>query len=193
MVEVLVTLFILSIGLLGVASLQFVSAFSNADALNRSQSLLVAQQFSERLRASASSSATGNGLVVHNDYFRPELYNFADLSCPDGGTPEQCYCLAVPADIPDCQSNVCSAAQFAVFDAYEVSCAATSANPIVKIGLSCTDNNVLDADVCSVGSRQRIILAWPIEHWQGNEGVLNPDCNVEQSLAHACIILDTTL
>ncbi|MFQ3236066.1 MAG: type IV pilus assembly protein PilV [Paraglaciecola sp.] len=193
MVEVLVTLFILSIGLLGVASLQFVSTFSNADALNRSQSLLVAQQFSERLRASARPSATGNGLVVHNDYFTPELYNFANLSCSAGGTPEQCYCLALPATIPDCQSNQCSAAQFAVFDAYDVSCAATSANPIVKIGLSCSDNNPLDADVCSVGSRQRIILSWPIENWQGNEGALNPDCNVDQVTAHACVILEPTL
>ncbi|MFQ3197106.1 MAG: type IV pilus assembly protein PilV [Paraglaciecola sp.] len=193
MVEVLVTLFILSIGLLGVASLQFVSAFSNADALNRSQSLLVAQQFGERLRASASLSATGSGLVVHNDYFKPELYNFANLSCPDGGTPEQCYCLALPATIPDCQSTLCSAAQFAVFDTYEVSCAATSANPIVKIGLSCEDNNPLDGDLCSVGSRQRIILSWPIENWQGNQGILNPDCNVDQPTAHACIILEPTL
>ena len=39
MVEILVTLFILTVGLLGVASLQFVSAFSNADALHRSQAV----------------------------------------------------------------------------------------------------------------------------------------------------------
>ncbi len=43
MIEVLVTLFILSIGILGVASMQFVSSFSNSDALNRSQSVMVAQ------------------------------------------------------------------------------------------------------------------------------------------------------
>ena len=57
MVEILVTLFILTVGLLGVASLQFVSAFSNADALHRSQAVLVAQQFSERLRAAAEPYA----------------------------------------------------------------------------------------------------------------------------------------
>ena len=44
MVEVMVTLFILSIGLLGVAYLQFVGSYTNSEALSRSQSVLVAQQ-----------------------------------------------------------------------------------------------------------------------------------------------------
>ena len=118
MVEILVTLFILTVGLLGVASLQFVSAFSNADALHRSQAVLVAQQFSERLRAAAEPSALGLGLVVDNQYFVQDAYNFAGLSCDSGGSPYECFCLALPASLPNCQQNQCSSSQFAQFDAY---------------------------------------------------------------------------
>ena len=40
-IEVLITLFVLAIGLLGVASLQFVGSFANRDAISRTQSELV--------------------------------------------------------------------------------------------------------------------------------------------------------
>ena len=113
MIEVLVTLFILSVGLLGVASLQFVGSFSNADALNRSQSVMIAQQFSERLRANAAMSQVGDGLVVDNDYFDEDLYNFENLTCVGGGQPYPCFCLAHPVGVPDCKNNNCSAPEIA--------------------------------------------------------------------------------
>lgn len=193
MIEVLVTLFILSVGLLGVASLQFISAFSNADALSRSQSVMVAQQFSERLRATATMSQVGDGLVVSNDYFDENLYNFSGLSCAGGAQPYQCYCMLHPAGVPDCQNNVCTAAELAHFDAYEASCAAVSTNPGVELSLGCDDNNVLDTDACSAGSRHSIILAWPVDNWQNIERSLNPQCNEGRSTPHDCVILDVTL
>ena len=193
MIEVLVTLFILSVGLLGVASLQFISSLSNADALNRSQSVLVAQQLSERLRASAVMSTVGDGLVVNNAYFDEDLYNFSNLSCPDGGLPYNCYCLEFPADIPDCQDGNCTAPEMAAYDAYEVSCSAVAANPAVTVELDCDDNNALDTDACSTGSRLNIILAWPVQNWQNFDRQLNADCNVDRSEPHDCVQLDVTL
>ena len=193
MIEVLITLFILSIGMLGVASLQFVSAFSNADALNRSQSVMVVQQFSERLRANAVQSLSGDGLIVNNAYFDANNYNFSNLACPGGGTAFDCFCLQLPLAIPNCRANECTAAEFATYDAYELSCSAVSSNPAVTIGLSCSDNNALDADSCSVGSRHRIILTWPVESWQNNNRVLNPICNVAAAEPQDCVVLDVTL
>lgn len=193
MVEVLVTLFILSIGLLGVASLQFISAFSNADALNRSQSVIVAQQFSERLRASAVMSATGDGMVLDNAYYDDNLYNFSNLNCPGGGQPHACFCLAHPAGIPDCRANECNAPQMAAFDAYETSCSAVSTNPAVTVQLQCDDNNGGDADTCSAGSRHTIILSWPVENWQNIERQLNADCNDGLTEPHDCVALEVTL
>ena len=81
MVEILVTLLILSVGLLGVAQLQFIGTMSNADALHRSQSVMIAQQMSERLRANAFMSTNSNGMIVDNGYFNSNIYNFDNLTC----------------------------------------------------------------------------------------------------------------
>jgi type IV pilus assembly protein PilV len=191
MVEILVTLFILTVGLLGVASLQFVSAFSNADALHRSQAVLVAQQFSERLRAAAAPS--GEGLTVDNQYFVNNAYNFASLSCDSSALPYECFCLALPASIPNCLQNQCTSPQLAQFDAYEMSCAVTAAAPSLSISLTCDDNNALDAHSCSAGSRHQIMIAWPVESWQNHERILNTECNLNRSDAHDCVTLDLTL
>lgn len=195
MIEVLVTLFILSVGLLGVASLQFVGSFSNADALNRSQAVIIAQQFSERLRASSTISASGSGRVLNNNYFDQSLFNFSNLSCNSGVSAHQCHCMQHPAAVPDCQTGECSAANFASFDAYETSCAATSTNTDVQVSLSCLkDNNVLDADSCSAGSIHRILLKWTVEDWQGISRKLNSACNDSgQAQKQDCVILDVTL
>jgi type IV pilus assembly protein PilV len=193
MIEVLVTLFILSVGLLGVAYLQFVGSFTNSEALSRSQSVLVAQQLTERLRASAVFSPLGKGLVVHNDYFDKDLYNFSGMTC-NTGLPHACYCLERPTMIPNCNDNVCTAAELAVFDAYEVSCSAVAANPEIEISLSCEfDNNAADTDLCSVGSKHIVILSWPVQNWKNIQRTLNADCNIGETLPHDCVSVDVTL
>lgn len=193
MIEVLVTLFILSIGLLGVASLQFIGTFSNADALSRSQAVMVAQQMSERLRANAVISTVSNGMVVDNNYFDTSLFNFENLTCGSDASNFACHCLSHPAGVPNCRNNQCTAAQFAAFDAYEMSCSLAVANPSIRININCADNNVLDADACSAGSRHSIVLKWPVENWQNIDRVLNPECNVSESEPHDCVVLDVTL
>ncbi|MEP4891426.1 MAG: type IV pilus modification protein PilV [Aliiglaciecola sp.] len=193
MIEVLVTLFILSIGILGVASLQFISSFSNSDALNRSQSVMVAQQLSERLRASARMSLIGDGLVVDENYFDSDVYNFNNLSCGSSASDYNCFCLAKPADIPDCDGGQCSAAEFAVYDGYEASCSAVSSNPTVTLAVSCEDNNVVDAEVCSTGSRVSIVLSWPIENWQNIDRTLNAECLIDEDEPRDCVKLDVLL
>lgn len=193
MIEVLVTLFILSIGLLGVASLQFLSSLTNSDALNRSQSVMVAQEFSERLRANAVMSQVGDGMIVNNQYFDSDLYNFENLSCADGGTPYNCYCLEFPAGLANCISDECSASELAAFDAYETSCAAVASNPSAALSLACSDNDDTDTDLCSTGSRHSIIISWPVQNWQNIDRVLNSECNVDKTEPHDCVILDVTL
>ena len=193
MIEVMVTLFILSIGLLGVAYLQFVGSYTNLEALSRSQSVLVAQQLSERLRVSAVFSSLGNGLVVDNDYFDQTLYNFSGMTCASGSLPHQCYCLTRPNSIPDCHNNSCSAAEVAKFDSYEVSCSAVSANPDIEVNLSCKDNNLVDAQACSVGSKHIITLSWPVEDWRGITRTLNANCNIGKTTPHDCVSVEVTL
>lgn len=193
MIEVLVTTFILAIGLLGIASLQFIGTFTNTDALNRSQSVLIAQQMAERLRASSDMSTQRNGRVVDNAYFDNDIYNFANLSCDSDVPAFNCHCLTIPATIPNCHSDDCSPAQFAVFDAYEMSCAIAANNPAISMSLTCADNDDLDGDSCSAGSRHTILLRWPVENWRNRDRMLNSECNEGLETPHDCVVLDVTL
>jgi len=193
MIEVLITLFILSIGLLGVASLQFVASKSNADALNRTQAVLVAQQFSERLRANAVSSTQTDGFVVDNEYFNQGHYNFDNLSCVSGNTPYACFCETHPADVPNCQTGECDSQQFAQFDAYQMSCAAVKNNPNVELLLTCDDKLVSDTDLCSAGSIHNVVIKWPVKNWQNNNRVANTNCNVLTTDQFDCVVVEVAL
>ncbi|WP_371195809.1 type IV pilus modification protein PilV [Glaciecola sp. SC05] len=191
MVEVLITLFILSIGLLGVASMQFVGSFSNKDALSRTQAVMVAQQMSERLRASVVPSQFSDGFVVSNEYFDAANYNFSASTC--SGNPYQCNCLTLPATVPDCQSNDCSANQVAQFDAHQMSCAAVESNPNARILVDCDDNNLADADACTAGSIHTITVSWPSAGWQDGNRVANTNCNASGQSSEDCVIIRVAL
>lgn len=194
MVEVLVTVFVLTIGLLGIASLQFVGTFANSDALNRSQAVLITQQLAERLRANSNMSTVSDGLVVDDTYFDESIYNFNNLSCQVADTPEfDCFCLSLPEIIPDCHEEQCSSSEFALFDSYEMSCASESSNPNMELALSCNDNDILDDEACSAGSKLSIILKWPVQNWLNRERSKNNDCNDGESANFDCVILDLTL
>jgi len=87
LLEVLVTLLILSIGLLGLAGLQITGLRSGQNSCYRLQATLLAQDLSERMRANKAGVSLG-------------AYDAA----PDG------------ASAADCTSAVCSPEQMAAYD-----------------------------------------------------------------------------
>ena len=191
-IEVLITLFVLAIGLLGVASLQFVGSFANRDAISRTQSELVAEQVAERLRAATRPATAGDGMVVNNAYFSSNNYNFATLSCGSGDT-YACHCLSLPSSVPDCESGTCSEAQIAQYDAWSLSCAAVQTNKAITLDVSCTDSNSGDADTCSAGSRIHIMLTWPVSSSSKQQYTLSTRCNPDSGDSNACVVKDITL
>ncbi|MCW8107363.1 prepilin-type N-terminal cleavage/methylation domain-containing protein [Alteromonas ponticola] len=193
LIEILITLVILAIGLLGVASLQFVGSFANKDAISRTQSELVAQQVAERLRAAARAATVGDGLVVHNDYFSADTYNFAKLSCSGGSHPYKCFCLSRPADVPNCEDGECNEAEMAEYDGWSLSCSAVQTNPLTVLSVSCNDNKAGDPDVCSAGSRVEIMLQWPVSSSANRQYTLNNRCNPAEGDSFACVFKDITL
>ncbi|WP_229805075.1 type IV pilus modification protein PilV [Alteromonas halophila] len=193
LIEILVTLFILSIGLLGVAALQFTGSFANKDAINRTQAELVAAQVAERLRTAARPPVVGDGMVANNRYFTADNYNFEDLSCTGGGTAYQCYCLSRPADIPNCEGSECTEAQIAAYDGWALSCSAVQTNPNTRLSVGCTDAIGGDADTCSAGSRLSIKLTWPINSSGNQKYTLNERCNEDSDEPLACVYKDITL
>ncbi|WP_018983004.1 prepilin-type N-terminal cleavage/methylation domain-containing protein [Salinimonas chungwhensis] len=192
LIEILITLFILAVGLLGVASLQFVGSFANKDAISRTQSELVAKQIAERLRSASRPAQVGDGLVVDNAYFTPAHYNFANLSCAESD-PYACYCLSRPAAIPDCESGQCNESQMAQYDGWALSCAAVQTNPATEISVNCTDSNGADGDDCSAGSRIHILLRWPVSTQPNQKYTLTERCNPVAGNAFACIFKDIVL
>jgi type IV pilus assembly protein PilV len=188
MVEILVTIVILALGLLGVASLQLTAASSNNDALARSQAVLVVEQFTERLRMAAVVAPNGDAQVLPNAYLSASLYNFANLTCADSALADfACFCLNVPADIPNCEASACNTAQMASFDIYQASCQASQYQPGASLSLTCIDNDTTDAEACSGGSRHVVMLRWPQPHLAQFGASRDALCNPNDTDAFACV------
>ena len=193
LIEVLVTMFILAIGLLGVAALQFTGSFANKDAISRTQSEFVAAQVAERLRAAARVATVGDGIVVNNQYFNASNYNFTGLTCSGSTHPYKCFCLSRPSGVPNCETATCNELDMAKYDGWALSCAAVQTNPQTTLSLTCTDTNVADVYSCSAGSRLQVILAWPVASAGSQNYTLNTRCNPNDSDSNACVIKDLTL
>lgn len=192
LIEVLITLFILAIGLLGVAALQFTGSFANKDAISRTQAEMVAAQVAERLRAAARPSTTSDGMVVNNAYFNDDTYNFSTLSgCSDN--LYKCFCLTRPASIPNCEGNTCTETEIANYDGWALSCAAVQTNPETKVVVNCDDNDGADIYSCSAGSRIEVLLTWPVTSSGNTQYTLNARCNESTSDSNACVFKDITL
>lgn len=91
MIEILITIFVMAVGLLGVAGMQAKSLKNNTSAYARSQAQLLAYDMLDRLRANRVGVSMG-------------LYN--DL-------------LALAPTNPNCISSGCTVAQLAQHDAFE--------------------------------------------------------------------------
>ncbi len=193
LIEILITLFILAVGLLGVAALQFTGSFANKDAISRTQAEMVAAQVAERLRAAARPATVGDGMVVNNAYFSSNNYNFSTLSCSGSSQPYYGCCLTRPAGVPDCEGQSCSEAQMAAYDGWALSCSAVQTNPQTKVSVSCADNNTADIYSCSAGSRVEVLLTWAVSSSGNQAYTLNARCNPNSGDSNACVFKDITL
>lgn len=129
LVEVLVTILVLSIGLLGLAKLQFWGVKHTGSAYYRTQATALANEMVERIRANPKGIAGG--------------YATAAESCDRASF----NCSSPPA--VDCVSSSCSRAELAIADLYEVACGVGGAGdgngvddtlPAGKIGIACSDD-----------------------------------------------------
>jgi type IV pilus assembly protein PilV len=91
MIEVLIAIFVLAVGLLGLAGLQVTSLKNNTSSYTRSQAQLLAYDMLDRMRSNSQGVANGA---------------YDDL-------------LSVTPTDPNCITSGCSVAQIAEYDAYE--------------------------------------------------------------------------
>jgi type IV pilus assembly protein PilV len=99
MIEVLITVFVLSIGILGIGGLQLVAKQSNFEAIQRTTAIMLTHDIVERMRANPRALAeyvsNGGGTIL------------------GGGT------LGTTAPGPDCSNTLCNHEQLARFDLWE--------------------------------------------------------------------------
>lgn len=170
MVEVLVSVTIFSVGLIGVARLQVVSKQSNYDAVQRVTATTIAQDLLSRMRSNSGDLST----YVENDGALQVNYN-DETSLPN----------------PDCINNTCTAQQLAVRDLWDIeqdmigiSEQDADGNPVGGLTLPTLcitavdeDGNVLDDGSSGIYT---VALAW-----RGKTALSNPaasDCGTGTGL-----------
>ena len=100
LVEVLVAIVLLSIGLLGLAKLQFWGVRHTGSAYFRTQATQIASEMAERLRANPIGVAAGDYVLN-----------------PDGCKPAAC-----PVSTADCRKDECAPDKLANFDLQALAC-----------------------------------------------------------------------
>lgn len=107
LIEVLVTLLIFAVGLLGFAGLQVNALQSTSDSAQRSQAVWINQELAERMRANAEASNA--------------VYTAAAANCSN--LPAQmCTDYFNPITATKVNATECTAAQVAAFDIWEAQC-----------------------------------------------------------------------
>lgn len=159
LIEVLVTITITSIGLMGLVSLQLQAIRATTDSGNRSQAVWVFNDIIDRIHANE---------IASSDYVTSAAFNVA------AGAPRPPICNATPA--PVCSnyrsgngaviaSANCTGTEQATWDLYEVACGAPKlpgfqGNPVsylpqAQLTITCTDNPCQDGT-----SPLNITLQW---------------------------------
>lgn len=187
LIEIMISVLIISVGLLGVASLQFVGSFSNSQAASRTQASVVVAKVMEELSLSMAYSDSAGGWVPEATYFSNDVYNFSGLSCASDDN-YTCYCLEIPASIPNCRNNTCSPSELAKFSSWSSSCDVVAVHPNALLEVSCTDSLDSDGVACSPGSRIKVMVSWPATGKQGIESQTGAGCGGSSSSPKACVI-----
>lgn len=137
LVEVLVTLLLSSIGLLGLASLQLQALQATLDSAQRSQAAWLMYDLTERMRASAQAD---------NAAFQ------VGVSC--GSLPKMCAAQMTAAGLQ--AASDCSASEMALFSLWEANCAYSDLAGQQDSRSSSRDSVIVDRDG---GSSQLVKLS----------------------------------
>ena len=183
LVEVMVTIVVVSIGLLGLAGLQINGLRANMGSEARSKATLMANDIIERMRA--------NPLGLSNPTVPAEDNQYADIVTENNVAAANVDCATLP--VPFCSNkngkiaDTCTtAAQMAVFDAWVWACGMPVAANVVSGGVvnqlpngsgtvKCNDvDGGLDGDACTVGSTYTVTVSW---------SELSPNANPDANIA----------
>lgn len=137
LLEVLVTLVIVSIGLLGLLGLQTVGLANTQVSYARNIATYAADDIAERMRANPLG-------VINNEY--------SNINNPSAGN-------ASPPE-PNCREISCNPSQMAAFDAFEWDQHLGQNLSNGQGRITCLDSVTSDLDNCSPNSPHSVIIIW---------------------------------
>jgi len=161
LIEVMVAVFVLAIGLLGIAGLQVTAIKSNHTAMLRTQSTQLAYDLADRMRANMPGTIAGNYLTTSAP---GEAYNCFD-------------------DFTGIGTGECSPLQMAHADLDWAFSLAGDTLPFVSAAVSCTSpgGTTVTADTgaedCAQGFSHTITITW--NEQDGTNGLVNKSINIE--------------
>jgi type IV pilus assembly protein PilV len=141
LIEVMIALIIMSIGLIGLASLQLTGVNANSGSDKRTQATIIANDLIERMRANPTGVSAGYYAGV----------NFGAIDCTQP-PPTNCESLSSGA-------VGCSNQQMANFDAYVAWCNATSLLQSGSVSVTCTDSTGT-AQACASVPYRTVTVSW---------------------------------
>ena len=143
LIEVLIALLVFTIGLQGIASMQFQSIKDNFDSTQRSHGIWSAQELINRIRANTTGRANGR-------------YTFNGNPCDVGARPAP-YC----ADTTAAPAAVCSEAEIAAFDIWESICPTPNQSHAQNNSQLFNPNLIISCvGVCSEDAEFDLSLQW---------------------------------
>ena len=174
LIEILVTILILGIGLLGVASLQVSSIASNQEGFYTSQATSIAEDFASRIRSAKMITMVPDSTV---DYatFLANYVVVGELSCTTAPTS---MCKSIGGSSPD----NCGFTEMALFEQWEACSIAEATLPEGKVR------------IVSTGDRLSIIVDWSSASERkdlGTKKIVNQNCAaITGSSERNCVMLE---
>lgn len=168
LIEILITVVVLSIGLLGIAGMQAFGMRYSHDSYARSQATMLANELIERMHANPDGVSNG-------DY--EDADNNAALDCTAiANDPAHAANLA-----PACTgADVCTVTELAQLDVFRVKCGQFLAGPGSLVGgaantlpngalaITCVDNDAGDGIACTGDNNRTVSVTWQDPDDKGN-------------------------
>lgn len=171
LLEVLVTLVIMSLGLLGLAGLQLRSLQAGNDSFSRSQAMILAYDMADRMRANPQAAGNGDYLVAPDDLPAAPAYD-CQTSFPTG-------------------KNSCAPDELASADLTSWVSALTNNSVLPQGTASITCDDVLAGDgvACSPNSVHTVILMWD----EARTGATGTGCSDNFQVDRQCLAIELAL
>lgn len=140
LIEVLITILVMAVGMLGVAALQVKSLNTSQESYSKSQAVAVVEGIADLMRTEYE--------FIHSDETGNNVYSSSGLN----------WCANPPVK---CTATTCTAEEQAetnIAEACEALVATGIPNP--KMGAACIDSVAGDGDACTAGSMHILYVAW---------------------------------